>query len=131
MTDNVTDGVRAEERENIHTPFRPDSWAARYTRSVGIAAFDDGRRAGDPPTEDEVTSKLNAKSEEEAVRGFYTHLTIYVIVNGSLLALNLLAGGPAWVVWPLIGWGIGVVAHGIAVFLGKPHGPDGGRLTGL
>lgn len=51
-------------------------------------------------------------------------------VSGSLLALNLLAGGPAWAVWPLIGWGIGLAAHGIAVFLGTPHGPGGGRVAG-
>jgi hypothetical protein len=50
--------------------------------------------------------------------------------NGSLLALNLLAGGPAWAVWPLIGWGIGLAAHGIAVFLGTPLGPADGRVTG-
>lgn len=66
----------------------------------------------------------------DAVHGFYTHLTIYVIVNGSLLALNLLAGGPAWAVWPLMGWGIGLAAHGIAVFLGTPHGSGGGRAAG-
>jgi len=64
----------------------------------------------------------------EALQGFYSHLAIYAIVNGFLLALNLLAGGPAWVVWPLIGWGLGLAAHGIAVFLGAPHGPGAGRV---
>jgi hypothetical protein len=66
----------------------------------------------------------------DAVHRFYTHLTIYGIVNGLLLALNLLAGGPAWAVWPLTGWGFGLAAHGIAVFLGAPRGPRGGGIAG-
>jgi hypothetical protein len=65
-----------------------------------------------------------ADAPGDAVHGFYTHLTIYLIVNSSLLALNLLAGGPAWAVWPLVGWGIGLAAHGIRVFLGTPRGPS-------
>jgi hypothetical protein len=79
-----------------------------------------------------MSSKAYGASGEEgdAIHGFYTHLTIYVIVNGSLLALNLLAGGPAWAVWPLIGWGIGLAAQGIGVFLGTPHGPGSGRVAG-
>jgi hypothetical protein len=62
----------------------------------------------------------------DPVHRFYTHLTIYTIANGSLLALNLLAGEPAWAVWPLLGWGIGLIAHGVAVFLWRPHESGGG-----
>ena len=78
-----------------------------------------------------MSSRIRGAAENpgDAVPGFYTHLTIYVIVNGALLALNLLAGGPSWVVWPLIGWGLGLAAHGIRVFLGTPQGP-GGRMAG-
>jgi hypothetical protein len=79
-----------------------------------------------------MSSKAYGTSGEggKALHGFYTHLTIYVIVNGSLLALNLLAGGPAWAVWPLIGWGLGLAAHGIAVFLGTPQSPGSGGIAG-
>jgi hypothetical protein len=79
-----------------------------------------------------MSSEAYGKPDEgdDAVHGFYTHLTIYVIVNGSLLALNLLAGGPGWAVWPLAGWGIGLAAYGIAVFLGTPHRSGGGGLAG-
>ena len=60
------------------------------------------------------------------VDGFYAHLTIYVIVNGVLLALNLIAGGPAWAVWPLLGWGLGLAYHGWVVFVGSPVARRGG-----
>jgi hypothetical protein len=74
-------------------------------------------------------TQLQARSDEKAVRAFYAHLTVYLIVNATLLALNLLTGGPAWVVWPLTAWAFGLVAHGITVFLGKPRGPAGGPLA--
>ena len=51
--------------------------------------------------------------------GFRTHLTVYVIVNLGLVALNL-ATSPhyLWFLWAASGWGIGLVAHGASVYLG-------------
>ena len=50
-------------------------------------------------------------------RDFRNHLIAYVAVNLLLLAVNLLST-PAklWFVWPLLGWGIGLVAHGAATY---------------
>ena len=66
-----------------------------------------------------------AKVHVQRLRGFYMHLTVYVLVNVLLLAINL-ATTPdrLWFYWPLLGWGIGVAAHGASVlgtgrFLGK------------
>src|SRR3954462_2017239 len=51
-------------------------------------------------------------------RVFYLHLSIYVMTNLLLFAIWLLAGaGFPWFVFPLLGWGIGLVAHGVAAFL--------------
>jgi predicted membrane channel-forming protein YqfA (hemolysin III family) len=49
--------------------------------------------------------------------GFWSHLGIYLIVNAGLLALNLVTS-PAhlWVIFPILGWGIGLIAHGVSVF---------------
>jgi hypothetical protein len=51
------------------------------------------------------------------VRGFYTHLCVYLLVNGCLIALNYM-GSPArvWWMWPAFGWGIGLLAHAVSVF---------------
>jgi hypothetical protein len=44
-------------------------------------------------------------------RGFRNHLIVYVAVNLLLLVVNLLTTpGRLWFVWPLVGWGIGLVA---------------------
>ena len=51
------------------------------------------------------------------IKGFYTHLVIYLVVIGILTALNLIRRPDhIWVTWPAIGWGIGVLMHGLNVF---------------
>ena len=36
--------------------------------------------------------------------GFFTHATIYVLVNLGLFAINAVRGGEHWAIWPLAGW---------------------------
>lgn len=66
-----------------------------------------------------------AKKRVMMLKGFYLHLTVYVLVNALLIAINLLTYPKApvyWFYWPLAGWGVGVVAHaffGTGKFLGK------------
>jgi hypothetical protein len=51
-----------------------------------------------------------------AIKGFYTHLLVYVLVMALLSFINIATGSVWWVQWPLLGWGTGVLAHGLAVF---------------
>ncbi len=48
-------------------------------------------------------------------QGFKYHLAAYVLVNAILIAVNLMHPEHIWFFWPLLGWGIGIVAHGYAV----------------
>ena len=51
------------------------------------------------------------------VRGFYTHLLVYVLVIGGLATLNLLTNpGRLWFGFAAAGWGIGLAVHAISVF---------------
>ena len=55
------------------------------------------------------------------VRGFYTHLAVFVLVNGLLVALNYtMHPGRIWHVWATLGWGIGLLAHAVSVFAFGP-----------
>ena len=55
---------------------------------------------------------------DHATRGFLIHLGVYVLVVGLLAALNLYRNpGNLWFIWVLLGWGIGVAAHGLALLL--------------
>ena len=51
-------------------------------------------------------------------RTFYLHLSIYLAVNIMLIAIwALVGGGFPWFLFVLMGWGIGIVAHGASAFL--------------
>ncbi len=50
-------------------------------------------------------------------RDFFQHLGIYVAVNGGLAAVFTAQGGfPAWMLWMVFGWGVGIVAHLLGAF---------------
>jgi hypothetical protein len=56
-----------------------------------------------------------ARQRVKARLGFYRHAFIYVVV---ITGLGLLAfsQGKTWAVWPALGWGIGLLAHGLGVW---------------
>jgi 2TM domain len=63
-----------------------------------------------------------AARQVEAMTGFYIHLFVYVLVMVLLFVVNWLASPDIWwVQWPFLGWGIGVLAHALAVFGGVPQ----------
>ena len=48
--------------------------------------------------------------------GVFFHFSAYVLVNAILIAVNLIfTPDRLWFYWPLLGWGIGILAHGLAV----------------
>ncbi|MET0569541.1 MAG: 2TM domain-containing protein [Hyphomicrobiaceae bacterium] len=57
-----------------------------------------------------------ARRQLAAVEGFYIHLAAFAIVIAALVALNWATGDEWWVQWVFAGWGLGVVAHALAVF---------------
>lgn len=45
---------------------------------------------------------------------FRQHLRSYILVISGLLLLNLVTSPHyLWFIWPLFGWGIGIVSHGL------------------
>ncbi len=52
-----------------------------------------------------------------ANKGFKSHAVVYVAVNLLLLTIDLTVDPSSlWFFWPLLGWGIGLVSHGAAVW---------------
>jgi len=50
-------------------------------------------------------------------RGFYIHLAAYLVVNALLVGVNLATSTKyLWFKWPLLGWGIGILAHAFVTF---------------
>ena len=49
--------------------------------------------------------------------GLYIHAAVYAGVNALLITINLsTATGRLWFKWPLLGWGVGLLAHAAAAF---------------
>ncbi|MFZ1101976.1 MAG: 2TM domain-containing protein [Hyphomicrobiaceae bacterium] len=71
--------------------------------------------ASAPPTASEEARLARARRRVEALKGFYVHLFVFALVLGGLTIINAAVGGPWWVLWVLLGWGIGVLAHGLVV----------------
>ena len=66
-----------------------------------------------------------ARARVQALKGFYIHAMVFVLVNVALLSINALADGVWWFYWPLMGWGIGLGVHALAVFGFGGGGPWG------
>lgn len=80
------------------------------------------RQEDDIMTEAKTPTRISDEEERviEYVRdlkGFYTHLTSYVLVMLVLFVINLVfTPGYIWAFWAALGWGIGILVHGLNVF---------------
>jgi hypothetical protein len=70
---------------------------------------------GRPPGPNEERL-AQARRRLAALKAFYIHLFVFAAVVAGLAIINLATGGPWWVLWVLLGWGIGVLAHAVTVF---------------
>ena len=65
-------------------------------------------------TEEEMRQ---AREEVRERIGFFGNLIAYILVCGTFVVINLTQGGYFWAIWPIIGWGTGVIFHGLGVFV--------------
>jgi hypothetical protein len=62
--------------------------------------------------------RKEARERAEMKFSFYINIALYIIINGILIAIWYFNGmGFPWIIFPLIGWGIGVVAHYLTAFV--------------
>ena len=68
-------------------------------------------------SEEEIYSEAKKRVEEK--KGFYIHLAVYIVVNIVLVSIWALSsgGGYPWFIFPLGGWGIGLLFHFLGVFI--------------
>jgi len=69
------------------------------------------------PSYTEAERYYKAQKKVKEIRGFYEHLTVYLLVNPIVIVVNVMTSpGYLWFIWCLMGWGIGLVLHGLTVF---------------
>lgn len=59
---------------------------------------------------------LKAKEKVQAIKGFYSNLFAYTIVISALAFVNYQTTSFVWVVFPALGWGFGLLWHGLEAF---------------
>jgi hypothetical protein len=78
-------------------------------------------RTIEPQTHEEDPAYKAAVVRAEMLQGYYIHLLVYAVVNSGLFLVNSFTKGDDggwWFVWPLAGWGVGLVIHTLATFSG-------------
>lgn len=73
--------------------------------------------SGETTMSDEQDLRRQAERRADLKLSFKVHFMAYLVVNAGLVAINLVSSpGYFWAIWPIIGWGLGLTAHGIAVY---------------
>lgn len=62
-----------------------------------------------------------ARRRAGAKMGWYVHAGVYLLVNLSLVLLSA-SRGHGWAIYPLLGWGLGLLIHGAVVWFVAPGG---------
>lgn len=69
------------------------------------------------PIEDKDKAYERAQKRVKDLKSFYGNLTSYCIIIPFLIIINLMTSPEEiWFYYPMLGWGIGIVAHGMSVF---------------
>ena len=62
-----------------------------------------------------------ARKRAGAKMGWYIHALVYICVNVGLALLSGLHGRN-WAIFPALGWGLGLLIHGLVVHVAMPGG---------
>lgn len=88
---------------------------------------------GSPNEQQYQAAYRQAERRVRAKLGFYWHLASYVLVNGLLIIIYLITGPVTgfytypWFVWPMFGWGIGLLFHFLGTFVFSNVSSDDNR----
>lgn len=75
---------------------------------------------------DDVSEEMEIREQVRAEGAFRKHVLIYVLVMALLTGIDLMTSpGIFWAIWPMLGWGVGVVMHALFVYSHlSPFGKD-------
>jgi transcriptional regulator with XRE-family HTH domain len=116
-------GISTRTLQRIERGAQASPETLKCLASVLETDFTNLRKEPDMPAQSDSPLPELKPAEREAleyvrdIKSFYVHALQYGVVMLGLLLLNLLTNpGYLWVIWPALGWGIGVAAHGLSTF---------------
>ncbi|ORT52476.1 XRE family transcriptional regulator (plasmid) [Vibrio sp. qd031] len=108
--------IRTIQRiERGHTPSLESqkSLAAVFELSISELQQEHTMKQDTELNQDEQT----VIDQVRAIKSFYSHLITYLSVIGLLFIINLVTDSSyIWAIWPAMGWGIGIINHGLSAF---------------
>ena len=67
------------------------------------------------------TKLQQAKEHIEKLKGFYAHLTVYLLFVPIFIGLNYFGRSNfPWAIFPIVGWGIGITGHASETYNWSP-----------
>jgi hypothetical protein len=85
--------------------------------SVALPLLTKQRSTMEKFTENDEALFQKAQKKVDDIKGFYANLMAFIVIMTALVVVNLVTTpGYLWFIFPMIGWGIGVLVHGLSVF---------------
>jgi transcriptional regulator with XRE-family HTH domain len=110
MTDN-TSSLDPIAQQAIPVP------VSASTAFSGPAASQAPTHSADPVLPELSEEERNAMEYVRDIKSFYSHAMTYGCVMVLLLVINLVTNpGYLWVIWPALGWGVGLAIQGFNTF---------------
>lgn len=107
---------------SINTEKTP--WETPTSQTTPRPEFD-GQAVPSIPVDPMAARRELAIKQIKAKNDFIVHLLIYLAINGMLVFTWAFTGaGFFWPIFPIVGWGIGVVAHGYQVYWGNSYSEE-------
>lgn len=95
--------VQSQEEPSMQSPTETTSQSANQSGQFSAAQL--------------TAQEAKAIEHVENLKSFYMHLAVYVLVMIFLTLLNYVTSSRWWVIWPMMGWGLGLAIHGATVLL--------------
>ncbi len=91
--------------------------AAIFEIDVSQLTKQDGKDMALTPSNLAEAEETVAFARVRRIKAFYLHIVKYVGVIAMLSIINLVTSPHYfWAAWPALGWGIGLIGHGLATF---------------
>ncbi len=90
---------------------------------VGVPILTEQEQRSFVPSQEEFIADKRysrAKKKVEDLKGFYIHFAIYCIMVPVFIYLNYISTDFPWALFPILGWGWGVLGHAAEVFGWNP-----------
>lgn len=71
-------------------------------------------------TDQGYTKYDRAKTKVNELKEFYTHLITYIVMVPVFIVINYYTTSFPWAIFPIAGWGIGVISHAACTFDWNP-----------